>query len=154
MAYRSSQSRSSVQSKVNWLLNLVHHPKPLGLLRSTQPVVQSLLCFAEPIGDFILFGNILVFIGAVLGGTSHTIGQSILAHCFIGFCAGNCQLAAFALPELLPNKWRHFTVVIADGMIFFTVIVGPVTARIAILHGDAVSPKSVSDRGCQCLMTF
>ena len=67
------------------------------------------------------------------------MNQSIAAHTLIGFGAGNCQLAAFALPELLPNKWRHFAVVIADGMIFFTVIVGPVTARIAILHGDAVS---------------
>ena len=79
-----------------------------------------------------------MFTGAIVGGTSHSIGQSIAAHVLIGFGAGNCQLAAFALPELLPNKWRHFAVVIADGMIFFTVIVGPVTARIAIIHGDAV----------------
>jgi hypothetical protein len=39
----------------------------------------------------------------------------------IGFGAGNCQLAAFALPELLPNKWRHFAVVIADGLIYLYV---------------------------------
>ena len=91
---------------------------------------------------FILFGNILVFVGAVLGATSHSMNQSIAAHTLIGFGAGNCQLAAFALPELLPNKWRHFAVVIADGLIFFTVIVGPVTARIAILHGDAVCTQS------------
>jgi hypothetical protein len=88
---------------------------------------------------FIIFGNVLVFVGAILGATSHSINQSIAAHTLIGFGAGNCQLAAFALPELLPNKWRHFAVVIADGMIFFTVIVGLVTARIAILHGDSVS---------------
>jgi MFS family permease len=68
---------------------------------------------------FILFGNILVFVGCVVGGTSHSIGQSIAAHVLIGFGAGNCQLAAFALPELLPNKWRHFAVVIADGLIYF-----------------------------------
>lgn len=86
---------------------------------------------------FILLGNILVFIGCIVGATSHTIGQSIVAHCFIGFGAGNCQLAAFALPELLPNKWRHFAVVIADAVIFFDVIVGPVAARIAITHGGA-----------------
>jgi hypothetical protein len=24
-----------------------------------------------------------------------------------GFGAANCQMAAFALTELLPNKWRH-----------------------------------------------
>lgn len=88
---------------------------------------------------FILFGNVLVFVGCIVGATSHSIGQSIAAHVMIGFGAGNCQLAAFALPELLPNKWRHFAVVIADGLIYFDVIVGPVAARIAVTHGDAVS---------------
>lgn len=43
--------------------------------------------------------------------------------------------SAFALPELLPNKWRHIGVVIADAGIFFDVIVGPVVARIAYKHG-------------------
>ena len=87
---------------------------------------------------FILFGNVLVFVGSILGATSHSMSQSIAAHTLIGFGGGNCQLAAFALPELLPNKWRHFAVVMADGMIFFSVIVGPVTSRIAILHADSV----------------
>jgi MFS family permease len=70
---------------------------------------------------FILLGNILVFVGCIVGATSHSIGQSIAAHSMIGFGAGNCQLAAFALPELLPNKWRHFAVVIADGLIYLYV---------------------------------
>lgn len=38
-------------------------------------------------------------------------------------------MAAFALPELLPNKWRHIGVVLADMAGNFSVIVGPVTAR-------------------------
>ena len=88
---------------------------------------------------FILLGNILVFVGCIVGATSHSVGQSIAAHVMIGFGAGNCQLAAFALPELLPNKWRHFAVVIADALIYFDVIVGPVTARIAFAHGQSVS---------------
>lgn len=88
---------------------------------------------------FILSGNILVFVGCILGATSHSIPQSIAAHTLIGFGAGNCQLAAFALPELLPNKWRHFAVVIADAVIYFDVIVGPVVARIAFANGQAVS---------------
>ncbi len=91
---------------------------------------------------FILFGNVLIFVGSILGGTSHSMNQSIAAHTLIGFGAGNCQLAAFALPELLPNKWRHWAVCLADGMIFFTVIVGPVTSRIAIIHGDSVCNKA------------
>lgn len=84
---------------------------------------------------FILFGNVLVLIGSILGGTSQSIGQSITAHAFLGFGGGNCQMAAFALPELLPNKWRHIGVVIADGGIFFDVVVGPVVARIAYERG-------------------
>lgn len=88
---------------------------------------------------FIIMGNIFVFIGAIVGATSHSMTQSIVAHVIIGFGAGNCQLTTFAIPELLPNKWRHIGVVIADGVAFFNVIAGPVTARVAIRHGDAVS---------------
>lgn len=84
-------------------------------------------------------GNVFVFIGCIIGGTSHSMTQSIIAHVIIGWGAGNCQLAAFALPELLPNKWRHSAVVIADSVAFFTVIAGPVTARVAIRNGEAVS---------------
>ncbi|OAL33233.1 hypothetical protein AYO20_07550 [Fonsecaea nubica] len=86
---------------------------------------------------FILAGNVLVFIGAILGGTSKSLGQTIAAHVLFGFGGCQCQLAAFAAPELLPNKWRHWAVVIADAMVLFSVIVGPPTARIAIRHGDA-----------------
>lgn len=46
---------------------------------------------------FILLGNVLVFVGSIVGGTSHHLGQSIVAHTILGFGAGNCQLAAFAL---------------------------------------------------------
>ena len=38
-------------------------------------------------------------------------------------------MAAFALPELPPNKWRHIGVVIADMTVYIAVIVAPVTAR-------------------------
>ena len=44
----------------------------------------------------------------------------------VGWGAGCCQMAAFALPELLPNKWRHIGVVIAG----------------KLKHFDAIPPKS------------
>jgi MFS family permease len=53
-----------------------------------------------------------------------------------GFGAGNAQLAAFSLPELLPNKWRHIAVVIADAGVYLSLIVGPVAGRFAIRRGD------------------
>lgn len=37
----------------------------------------------------------------------------IVGMALLGFGGANCQMAAFALPELLPNKWRHIGVVIA-----------------------------------------
>lgn len=55
----------------------------------------------------------------------------------IGFGAGNAQLAAFALPELLPNKWRHSAIVLADIGVYFAVVVGPVAGRFAGQHGEA-----------------
>lgn len=88
---------------------------------------------------FILLGNISVFIGALIGATSHSVGQSIVAHSFLGFGGGNCQLATFTLSELLPNRWRHIGVILADGFVFFVVTAGPALARIAYAHGDAVS---------------
>jgi MFS family permease len=87
---------------------------------------------------FILFGNVLMLVGSIVGGTSHSVGQTIAAHAMFGFGGGNCQMAAFALPELLPNRWRHFAVVIADAGLYFDVIVGPVVSRIAYAHGSAV----------------
>ena len=38
-------------------------------------------------------------------------------------------MAAFALSELLPNKWRHIGVVLADAAVLVSVIVAPVSAR-------------------------
>jgi MFS family permease len=88
---------------------------------------------------FIVPGHVFVFVGAIVGGTAHSMTQTIVAHVLLGFGSGNCQLSAFAIPELLPNRWRHIGVVIADGVAFFAVIAGPVTARVSITHGEAVS---------------
>ncbi|KAK3698295.1 hypothetical protein LTR37_017003 [Vermiconidia calcicola] len=86
---------------------------------------------------FIIGGNVLLFVGFILGGTAKSNTAMIAAFAFIGFGAGNAQLAAFALPELLPNKWRHSAVVLADIGVYFAVVVGPVAGRFAIVNGDA-----------------
>jgi MFS family permease len=102
---------------------------------------------------FILLGNVLVLIGTILGGTSHSINQSIAAHAFLGFGGGNCQIAAFALPELLPNKWRHVGVVIADAGVFMNVVMGPVVLRIAFAHNAVWHIRSLEDIGV-CLQVL
>jgi MFS family permease len=52
-----------------------------------------------------------------------------------GFGGANCQMAAFSLAELLPNRWRHIGVVLADVATFLSVIVAPVSARFGYEHG-------------------
>ncbi|ETS79900.1 hypothetical protein PFICI_07429 [Pestalotiopsis fici W106-1] len=81
---------------------------------------------------FIIFGNVLLFIGFILGGRAQNPTQMIAAMAIIGFGAGNAQLAAFAVPELLPNKWRPVAVTLADAGVVFDVIVGPIAGRSAI----------------------
>jgi hypothetical protein len=86
---------------------------------------------------FICGGNILLFIGFIISATAKNNTAMIAGLSLIGFGAGNAQLAAFALPELLPNKWRHSAVVLADLGVFFAVIVGPIAGRYAAAHGRA-----------------
>lgn len=86
---------------------------------------------------FIIIGNVLLFIGFIIGGSAKSNQAMIAAFAFIGFGAGNAQLAAFALPELLPNKWRHAAIVLADFGVFFAVVVGPVAGRFAIVNGQS-----------------
>ena len=78
-----------------------------------------------------------MFMGFIIGGSATDNNAMIVSFAFIGFGAGNAQLAAFALPELLPNKWRPAAVVLADIGVFFAVVVGPVAGRFAIQHGNA-----------------
>ncbi|KAG7133981.1 Trichothecene efflux pump TRI12 like protein [Verticillium longisporum] len=86
---------------------------------------------------FIVGGNVLLFIGFIVGGTAKNTTSLIVSCALIGFGAGNAQLAAFALPELLPNKWRHSAIVLADIGVYFAVVVGPVAGRFAIEEGEA-----------------
>jgi MFS family permease len=87
---------------------------------------------------FIIGGNVLLFIGFIVGGSAKDNISVIAALALIGFGAGNAQLAAFALPELLPNKWRHSAIVLADIGVYFSVVVGPVAGRFSVEHGGAV----------------
>ncbi|EME47819.1 hypothetical protein DOTSEDRAFT_167204 [Dothistroma septosporum NZE10] len=90
---------------------------------------------------FIVGGNFVTFIGHITVATAKynkTNGaQQITAGMvIIGFGGANCQMAAFSLPELLPNKWRHIGVVFADLVVYITVIVAPVTARYGYQSGS------------------
>ncbi|KAF2500113.1 hypothetical protein BU16DRAFT_453129 [Lophium mytilinum] len=86
---------------------------------------------------FIISGNISVFVGYILIGSAKSTQAIIAGSTCIGMGAGLCQLAAFALPELLPNRLRHIGVLIADLSTWVAVLFGPIVGRYAIRHGQA-----------------
>lgn len=86
---------------------------------------------------FLVGGNVLLFVGFILGGAAKNNSMMISSFALIGFGAGNAQLAAFALPELLPNKWRHIAIVIADFWVIVAAVLGPVAGRFAGASGKA-----------------
>lgn len=63
--------------------------------------------------NIILVGNLLVFIGCILGATARSIGVIITAQALVGMGAGFLFDAFAAATEMLPNKWRA----LAAGMI-------------------------------------
>ncbi|ORY15339.1 fungal trichothecene efflux pump-domain-containing protein [Clohesyomyces aquaticus] len=85
---------------------------------------------------FIVGGNVILFIGFIVGGTAKNNTAMMAAMSLIRFGARNAQLAAFALPELLPNKWRAAAIVLADAGAYFAVVAGPVAGRFAGDNGD------------------
>ncbi len=78
---------------------------------------------------FLIVGQAICTIGHIVVGTAQSNTQVIVGMAIAGFGAALCQMAAFALPELLPNKWRHIGVVLADMAVYLCIIVIPVTAR-------------------------
>ncbi|RMY53202.1 hypothetical protein D0865_05375 [Hortaea werneckii] len=87
-------------------------------------------------GNFVTFVGHIVVASAKYNTGGGGAGQVIAGMVIIGFGGANCQMAAFALPELIPNKWRHIGVVIADAVVYVTVIVAPVTARFGYHDND------------------
>ena len=57
---------------------------------------------------FIIGGNIIVTVGYIVMGAAKNNSSMIAGFTLIGFGGGNCQLAAFALPELLPSELLSF----------------------------------------------
>lgn len=78
---------------------------------------------------FLVGGNLICVVGHIVVGTAKNPSSVIAGMAIAGFGGANCQMAAFALSELLPNKWRHIGVVLADVATFLAVIVAPASAR-------------------------
>lgn len=85
---------------------------------------------------FLISGQVICFVGHLVTGTAHSNGQAIAGLTIEGFGAALCQMAAFALPELLPNSIRHIGVVLADLAVYLCIIIIPVTARYGFYAGN------------------
>ena len=84
---------------------------------------------------FITLGNLVATVGHIVIATSKSPISPIVGMALAGFGGANAQMAGFALPELLPNKWRHTGVVIADATVNFGIILAPVGGLFGINVG-------------------
>lgn len=85
---------------------------------------------------FLLFSNAVNFTGYAVMATAKT-PYAFLAGVVLNGCgSGTAGVALIACPELLPNKFRHIGVVLADGFVYLMVIIGPVVGRAAINYDD------------------
>ena len=56
---------------------------------------------------FLIAGQVICFVGHMIISRASSGDMVIAGMAVDGFGAAMSQMAAFALPELLPNKWRH-----------------------------------------------
>lgn len=68
--------------------------------------------------------------------TAKTPYQFLAGVVLNGCGSGTAGVALIACPELLPNKYRHVGVVLADGFVYLMIIIGPVVGRAAIRYED------------------
>ncbi|CAK7208050.1 hypothetical protein SEUCBS139899_010884 [Sporothrix eucalyptigena] len=85
---------------------------------------------------FLIFSNLINAVAYIVLATSKSSTQFIAGTVLNGCGSGTAGVALIACPELLPNKYRHIGVVLADGFVYIMIIIGPVVARAAIIHDD------------------
>ncbi|PGH14369.1 hypothetical protein AJ80_05959 [Polytolypa hystricis UAMH7299] len=76
----------------------------------------------------LVAGNAICCIGFIVSATARSSEPFIAGLGITGFGAGFCQMAMCAIPELMPNKYRHIGICVADGLVFIVVVIGPVYA--------------------------
>lgn len=83
---------------------------------------------------FMIAGNVFVTVGFIIAGTAKGFAQLVAGMAIAGVGGAICQMATFAAPELLPNKWRPAAVTLADSVVVVGCVVVPVAARHSLLH--------------------
>ena len=85
---------------------------------------------------FVLFGNVITAIGYAVCARATSTNMLIAGLCLNGCGSGIAGICLIAVPELMPNKYRHIGVVLADFFVYIMIIIGPVVGRYAILNSD------------------
>ncbi|KAF2648443.1 MFS general substrate transporter [Lophiostoma macrostomum CBS 122681] len=85
---------------------------------------------------FILISNLLVAIGYIVCARANSTSMLIAGLCLNGCGSGISGICLIAVPELMPNKYRHIGVVLADLFVYIMIITGPVVGRYAIIHDN------------------
>ncbi|EXJ92463.1 hypothetical protein A1O3_01014 [Capronia epimyces CBS 606.96] len=83
---------------------------------------------------FLISGNLFVVVGYIVAGTAKHFTQIVVGMAIAGVGGAICQMATFAAPELLPNKWRPMAVTITDSVVVVACTVVPVAARYSLKH--------------------
>lgn len=84
----------------------------------------------------LIFGNALCSVGFIICATARGSQHLTAGLAIAGFGAGFAQMSMCAIPELMPNKYRHIGICLADGLVFVIVIIGPIVGRYAIDAGS------------------
>ncbi|KAL6248800.1 hypothetical protein RBB50_003863 [Rhinocladiella similis] len=79
--------------------------------------------------DTLLFGQIVLIIGHIIGATSQSVHQGIAAMVILGFGTGTAFVNYPAISELLPNRYRSLGLASTELHILATSAFGPLMAR-------------------------
>jgi hypothetical protein len=83
----------------------------------------------------MLAANIVTGVGYIVCARANSHMMLIAGLSLNGCGSGMAGIALIAVPELIPNKWRHIGVVLADGFVYIMIVIGPVVGRFAIRGG-------------------
>jgi MFS family permease len=85
---------------------------------------------------FLLAANLITAVGYILCARATSTSMLIAGLSMNGAGSGMAGVALIAVPELMPNKYRHVGVVLADAFVYLMIVIGPVVGRFGIIHGD------------------
>ncbi|KAB5551064.1 fungal trichothecene efflux pump [Coniochaeta sp. 2T2.1] len=84
---------------------------------------------------FLLMSCVVGAIGYIVCALANSNSMLIAGLCLNGVASGVSGIALIAVPELISNKYRHIGIVIADGIVYVFIVIGPIVARYALLKG-------------------